>query len=122
MSTQARPLARRHLSARSTAEIVGGLVFGISKTAVTPPNAAAAVPVAMSSLCSSPGSRKWTWLSMTPGRTCRPRQSTISPPRSGAIAPKATIRPARTPMSVSADLPGSTQVPPRRMRSKVSAI
>jgi hypothetical protein len=30
---------------------VGGIVFGMSNTVVTPPNAAAAVPLAQSSLC-----------------------------------------------------------------------
>ena len=53
--------------------MVSGLVFGISKTAVTPPSTAAREPVSRSSLCSRPGSRKCTWLSMTPGRMCRPR-------------------------------------------------
>ena len=53
---------------------VAGLVFGISNTAVTPPSAAAAVPVPKSSLCSRPGSRKWTWVSTTPGSTCSPSQ------------------------------------------------
>ena len=60
MSTHARPLARRHLSASAAVVVVGGLVLGMSNTAVTPPSAAPAVPVAKSSLCSSPGSRKWT--------------------------------------------------------------
>ena len=45
MSHQARPLARASLSWRSAAFSVLGLVFGISKTAVTPPSAAPAVPV-----------------------------------------------------------------------------
>ena len=40
--------------------VVSGLVLGISKTAVTPPSAAAREPVSRSSLCSRPGSRKCT--------------------------------------------------------------
>ncbi len=53
-STQARPLARANLSAKASAVVVEGLVMGISQTAVTPPKAAAAVPVARSSLYSRP--------------------------------------------------------------------
>ena len=68
-SHQARPVARASLSAMAASLTVGGSVFGISHMAVTPPAAAAAVPLARSSLCSPPGSRKWTWVSMAPGRT-----------------------------------------------------
>ena len=39
-------------------ESIGGLVFGIAQTVVNPPCAAAAVPVAMVSLYSKPGSRR----------------------------------------------------------------
>ena len=45
--------ARRTLSASAAALVVSGLVFGISKTAVTPPSTAAREPVSRSSLCSS---------------------------------------------------------------------
>ena len=44
----------RHLDAwrRAMSGVpVGGMVFGMSNTVVTPPNAAAAVPLAKSSLC-----------------------------------------------------------------------
>ena len=37
-----------------------GLVFGIAQIVVNPPLAAAFVPVSIVSLCSPPGSRKWT--------------------------------------------------------------
>ncbi len=118
MSTQARASARRHLSARSAAPTVGGLVFGISKTAVTPPIAAAAVPVAMSSLCSSPGSRKCTCVSITPGKTCSPPQSRYcsasTPPRS----PNAAMRSSRTPTSVRSTPPGVATIPARKIKSK----
>jgi len=50
--------ARRTLSANVPADVVNGLVFGISNTAVTPPATAARLPVSKSSLCSNPGSRK----------------------------------------------------------------
>ena len=56
---------------------VGGAVFGISNTPVTPPITAARPPVAKSSLCVAPGSRKCTWVSMTPGRTWSPVQSRL---------------------------------------------
>ena len=44
----------RTLSASAASLVVSGLVFGISKTAVTPPSTAAREPVSRSSLCSSP--------------------------------------------------------------------
>jgi hypothetical protein len=46
----------------------GGVVFGIPSTIVTPPASAAAVPVAKSSLCSPPGTRKWVCTSINPGK------------------------------------------------------
>ena len=71
--------AARHLVGKASSTVVSGLVLGISKTAVTPPSTAAREPVSRSSLCSSPGSRKCTWLSTTPGRMCRPGQSIVAP-------------------------------------------
>ena len=53
-----------------------GSVLGISNTAVTPPITALSEPVSRSSLWVRPGSRKCTCVSITPGRMCRPRQST----------------------------------------------
>ncbi len=50
-----------------------GSVFGISNTAVTPPSTAPREPDSRSSLWVRPGSRKCTWLSITPGSRCRPR-------------------------------------------------
>ena len=55
-----RPAARASLSAMASALSVLGLVFGISKTAVTPPSTAARLPLSRSSFASRPGSRKWT--------------------------------------------------------------
>lgn len=100
-STWARPAARRSFSSRSASVRVSGLVFGISKIAVTPPSAAAAVPVARSSLCSAPGSRKCTWVSITPGRTVSPSAAMRSAADAPASAPIAAMRPPRTPTSVS---------------------
>jgi hypothetical protein len=39
------------LSTSTSAVPVGGIVFGMSNTVVTPPKTAAAVPLAKSSLC-----------------------------------------------------------------------
>ena len=44
-----------------------GVVFGMQATAVNPPATADAVPVATVSLCSWPGSRRCTCMSMKPG-------------------------------------------------------
>ena len=49
-----------------------GSVLGMAQSVVNPPLAAAAVPVAMVSLYSKPGSRRWQWRSMKPGVTTRP--------------------------------------------------
>ncbi len=93
-----------------------GLVFGISNTAVTPPSTAARLPDSRSSLASSPGSRKWTWLSITPGRMVSPVQSIRSP--ASPVTPSPTIRPSRTPTLVCAGPPGVHTVPLTSRRSK----
>ena len=48
-------MAALTLAAKASALVVGGLVFGISNTAVTPPRTADRLPEARSSLCSRPG-------------------------------------------------------------------
>ena len=50
----------------------GGTVLGIAQTVVKPPRAAAAVPVAIVSLYSKPGSRRWVCRSTNPGATINP--------------------------------------------------
>jgi hypothetical protein len=57
-----------------------GCVLAMHATAVKPPAAAARVPVAIVSLYSWPGSRRWTWMSMNPGAITRPPTSTVSAP------------------------------------------
>ena len=47
-------------------------MFGMHATDVTPPARAAAVPVAMVSSSSRPGSRRWTCMSIRPGQTIMP--------------------------------------------------
>src|SRR5216684_1725745 len=62
-------------SLSASTSFVGGALLGMSKTVVTPPAAAAAVPLRKPSLYVAPGSRMWTWTSITPGRTKRPEAS-----------------------------------------------
>ncbi len=64
--------------AKALTVFVGGIVFGMSHTVVTPPASAARDSLRMSPLCSSPGSRKCTWQSIKPGKSSRPRASTTS--------------------------------------------
>ena len=75
--TFARPVIPRLLRMNSTTLLssIGGLVLGMHATDVTPPATAAAVPVAMVSLYSCPGSRRWTWMSTKPGARCSPSPS-----------------------------------------------
>ena len=99
--------------------VVGGSVLGISNTAVTPPSAAAREPVSRSSLWARPGSRKCTWLSITPGRTCRP--VAVDPlARRGARSERRSRRCARRGRRCRARRSPSwlTTVPLARTRSK----
>ena len=52
-----------------------GSVLAMQQTAVKPPAAAAAVPVAIVSFSSFPGSRRWVWISMKPGARSIPDAS-----------------------------------------------
>ena len=52
-----------------------GIVFGMHATAVKPPATAAAVPVATVSLCSCPGSRRCTCMSIEPGAHDEPARN-----------------------------------------------
>ena len=52
-----------------------GAVLAIQQTDVNPPRAAARVPVAIVSMSSRPGSRRWTCRSTKPGQTTLPRAS-----------------------------------------------
>ena len=87
---RARDLVGERLGARRRR----ACVFGISNTAVTPPSTADRLPVSRSSLCSSPGSRKCTWVSITPGRICRPVASMVSPASPSPIEPISAMRPS----------------------------
>src|SRR5205814_72159 len=54
-----------------------GSVLAMAAMAVKPPAAAARVPVAIVSLYSWPGSRRWTCMSIRPGATTRPAASIV---------------------------------------------
>ena len=64
-----------------------GTVLAMQATAVKPPAAAAIVPVRTVSLYSWPGSRRWTWMSMSPGVTTSPAASIVSAPLGFWILP-----------------------------------
>ena len=102
-------------------ESLTGTVLGIAQTLVNPPAAAAAVPVAMVSLYPWPGSRRWTWISTSPGATINPVASIVSAfsclARDFSLPGESTAatRPSRSSRSRSASMPeaGSTSRPPR---------
>ncbi len=112
-----RPLARASLSARASASVVVGWVFGISNTAVTPPSTAPREPVSRSSFHSRPGSRKCTWLSTTPGSTVSPVASNTSLAEAWERSPTVMILPPRTPTSARPRPAWLTTSPPRTIRS-----
>src|SRR6516225_6931841 len=115
-----RPAARASLSSSAARLEVGGSGLGISNTPVTPPSTAAREPVSRSSFQAMPGSRKCTWVSITPGSTTRPVASNTSAPDARAKSPIAQMRPARTPTSAGPRPAWFTTSPPRTIRSKVS--
>ena len=69
--------ARANFSARVSSVVVCGTVLGMSKNVVTPPAAAARLSLSMSALSVRPGSRKCTWVSITPGITIQPEASIV---------------------------------------------
>jgi hypothetical protein len=73
---------------------MAGSVFGMHATDVTPPATAAAVPVAMVSSSSRPGSRRWTCMSISPGATIIPVQSRVRAGVSPGCGPRPATRPS----------------------------
>src|SRR5262249_19408973 len=63
-----------------------------------------------SSLCVRPGSRKWTWSSITPGRRCKPWAEIISSAEVCTAGSMAAMRSPSTSRSVRCDPPGKTTV------------
>src|SRR6185369_8275010 len=93
-----------------------GLVFGMQATAVKPPATAAAVPVATVSLCSCPGSRRCTCMSIRPGQTTRPAGTSTSLTSASTSRSRPT-RVMRVPSMSTSNTPsrpfaGSTTCPP----------
>ena len=74
-TSTASPSARLRTNSTTSRVAMGGSVFGMHATAVNPPKAAARAPVSMVSLCSCPGSRKWTCMSIQPCETVLPDAS-----------------------------------------------
>ena len=68
---------------------VCGTTLGMSSTLVTPPAAAAMLSVCIVALRVSPGSRKCTWSSMTPGMSSMPSASTLTAPSAWISRPGA---------------------------------
>src|SRR5258706_2099742 len=96
-----------------------GSVFGMQATDVKPPAAAARVPLSIDSLCSCPGSRRWTCMSTSPGHTQSPAASITrvpggSPPFPCPGARLSAMRPSTIKMSSGASTPvaGSMTRPP----------
>ena len=86
-----------------------GSVFGMHATAVNPPATADAVPVATVSLCSCPGSRRCTCMSMKPGTDHEARAGSRRPRRRRRATPADRGRPAtmRSPSISTSNVPST---------------
>ena len=119
-------------SALDAAVSMVGLVFGMAQMVVNPPAAAALVPLAIVSLSSKPGSRRWQCRSTKPGAMTIPLTSTSRSPLATAVLRLRSVpltisrtRPLPTTTSASSSTPceGSTSRPPMsRIRSVTIAI
>jgi hypothetical protein len=102
-----------------------GWVFGMQATAVNPPTAAAAVPLAIVSLCSCPGSRRCTCMSTKPGHTTSPPgiSMTSTPGSTARSWPTAATRSPSSSTSRTPSIPcvGSTTCPPLSSRFMISS-
>ena len=72
---------------------IGGSVLGMQAIEVKPPATAAAVPVAIVSSSSKPGSRRWTCMSIRPGATILPGgvDHLVLPVRRGVVGGDAAV-------------------------------
>ena len=113
MCTLARAAALSSTSLTASTQSAGGAVFGMASRVVTPPRAAAAAPVASSSLCVWPGSLRCTCRSTSPGKTVSPRRSASLSAAHVSFRPTRAILPSATSMSAvpSKPDPGSTTYP-----------
>src|SRR5688500_4460946 len=115
--TRARPASAAfdRISVVTLALSLTGAVLGMQATAVNPPATADAVPVATVSLCSWPGSRRCTCMSMNPGHTTSPAgMSMITAPSAGKSRPARAMRSPSMSTSYTPSIPlaGSTTRPP----------
>src|SRR6185436_12587788 len=95
------------------AVVTGGYVRGCSMIVVKPPAAADIVPVVKSSRSVCPGSSKWAWVSMAPGRTTSPVASiSSSAPSKVPRSAMAAIRPSSIRRSASRMASWVASVPP----------
>src|SRR5712692_438285 len=125
--------ARRSINSVTADVSLTGLVFAIAATAVNPPAAAAASPVAMVSLYSKPGSRRWTCISRKPGATTQPWASMMRGAGRGSSGvcckgvrisgPSAIILPSAIHTSTCRSIPwaGSITRPPRMRMSTLTS-
>src|SRR5215472_17368122 len=90
--------ARRATNSTSATSSIAGSVLGSATMVVTPPAAAAALPLPMVSSCSRPGSRSSTRMSTSPGARQWPwHWTTVAPePSEPARGPTAAILPSAT--------------------------
>lgn len=91
--------ARRSTKSTMAGSSITGLVSGMQTSVVTPPAAAAALAEARVSRCSAPGSPTKARISISPGVSTRPAQSTrfASAGAPGAApAAMSAMRPSRT--------------------------
>src|SRR5262245_41017148 len=112
--TMALSRARRWMKSTSATWSMTGSVSGMTTMVVTPPAAAAWLAVLSVSRCSRPGSPVNTCMSMSPGQSTWPLQSTTLE-RSGALRRRCEPKSAMTP-SITSSPPGSSLPTPGSTR------
>jgi hypothetical protein len=112
---RARSWARRRTTSSISGVSSAGVVLGMQQTVVKPPATAAREPDSIVSLCSPPGSRRWTWGSIRPGTTRRPSASMTCASAGARAGPIARTRPPSRATSAISSRPeaGSITRPPR---------
>src|SRR5262245_11570812 len=114
--------ARRSTKSTIAGSSITGEVSGWQTMVVTPPAAAAWLAVAMVSRYSAPGSPTKARMSMRPGATTRPRQSTTSVPSGTPAAPMPRLASRITPSAMSRSPSMSRSRDGSRMRALASRI
>ena len=94
-SRQERFSPMRRFSSKAARVMTGGLEFsGMSKKVVPPPAARAREPVVKPSQSARPGSLKWTWASIQPGRMRASRKLISSRAVPESEGPAAVMNPS----------------------------